>query len=235
MEFDGEITKNILIKIAGSNNRLKVGASAKIRKLTVDFDCDNGELQIGDNSGVPGFSGSIRVGQDAVVRIGDNVSSTSWCVISATEGAHVTIGDDVMLASENQIRADDGHPIFDTVTKLRVNPARSIHIGNHVWLAWGATVLGGVTIGSGTVIGYGSIVTKSIPNNCVAAGNPAKVVRRNIAWERPHLSLDRPFYKPDASSVTKSPYWALTSEDETQLKPVRRFSTFWGRLRATGS
>jgi tetrahydrodipicolinate N-succinyltransferase len=127
------------------------------------------------------------------------------------------------------VRADDGHPIFDVRTGLRVNPSRSITIGDHVWLGRFATVLGGVSIGEGTVIGYGSVVTRNIPNNCVAAGSPARVVRRDIAWERPHLSLVRPYYKPDASTIKRSTYWNLTKEEPSSggrrrgLRRLRRW------------
>ena len=177
---------------------------------------------------MPAFSGSIRIGQDSTVVVGDNVSTTAACVMSATEGTTITIGDDVMFASENQVRADDGHSIFDVRSGKRVNPSRSIRIGSHVWLARGAVVLGGVSIGDGTVVGYGSLVTRNLPNNCVATGVPARVTRRDVAWERPHLSMAKPYYKPDASTVTRSTYWNLTeSVDEerprgTSLARVRR-------------
>jgi acetyltransferase-like isoleucine patch superfamily enzyme len=212
VEYDGPPVPNVKINFTGSNNRVVVAVPAKLRNLNVDLNCDNGTLTIGEHPDGPAFGGSIRVGQDSTVSIGRNVSSTNGVVISAVEGTTVTIGDDVMFASENQIRADDGHPIFDVTSGKRVNRSRDITIGNHVWLAWGATVLGGAAVGDGTVIGYGSVVTRSIPNNCVAAGIPAKVVRRNIAWERPHLSLTKPYYKPDASTVKKSAYWNLTEE-----------------------
>ena len=107
-------------------------------------------------------------------------------------GDEITIGDDVMFASDVQVRCDDGHPIFDVPTGLRVNVSRSITIGAHVWLGLRSAVLGGVSIGAGTVVGLGSIVTKDLPNNVIAVGTPAKIVRRDIAWERPHLTLPRP-------------------------------------------
>jgi acetyltransferase-like isoleucine patch superfamily enzyme len=71
-------------------------------------------------------------------------------------------------------------------------------------------ILGGSSIGDGSVVGLGSIVKGSFPNNCILAGSPAKTVRRDIAWERPHLTLNKPFYKPDASCVKKSDYWNKT-------------------------
>lgn len=223
--YAGEIEQDIRIKFTGCNNRVVVADTARLRRLVVDFDCDNGLLEIGGNSGAPAFTAAIRVGQDSAVRIGQNVSATATVAMSAVEGTEIVVGDDVMFASENQVRADDGHPIFDVRTGKRVNVSRSIRIGNHVWLARMSTVLGGAEIGDGSVIGYGAVVTKRIPNNCVAAGVPARVVRRDTAWERPHLSLVRPYYKRDASTITKSGYWNLTEADSggpTRRQRIRR-------------
>ena len=198
----------VRIVFRGGNNHVRVETPARIARLEVTFDCDNGALTIGPSKGVPALAATMRIGQDSTITIGRNVSMTAVLSISATEGTTVSIGDDVMFASGNDIRADDGHPIFDVTTGKRVNVSRSIRIGNHVWLGRLAVVLGGADIGDGTVIGYGSLVTGRITNNCVAVGTPARAVRYDIAWERPHLSLVRPFYKPDGSTVPHSPYWA---------------------------
>lgn len=164
---------------------------------------------------------NIRVGQDSAVIIGADVTSTGSCVVSAVEGSTVEFGDDVMIASQNQVRADDGHPIFDVRSGKRVNPAKNIRIGNHVWLAGGAVALGGADIGDGSVIGFGSLVNGRLPNNCVAVGTPARVVRRDIAWERPHLSFVAPPYKPDSSSIpVTEEYWRLTEEPESTSVPA---------------
>ena len=213
--YDGPTLNNAInIEFTGSNNRLIVSSEARLGRFTVMFDCDNGVLEIGPNKSVAPFTGFIRVGQDSHITIGANVSTTATVVISAVEGTRVSIGNDVMIASENEIRADDAHPIFDVNSGKRVNVSRDITIGNHVWLAKRAVVLGGSEIGDGSVIGFGAVLKGTVPNNCVAAGVPAKVVRRDIAWERPHLSRAKPYYKPDGDSVTKSPYWAKTDETE---------------------
>lgn len=82
-----------------------------------------------------------------------------------------------------------------------------------MWFGAQAVALAGADVGDGSVIGFRSIVNKKIPNNCIAVGSPAKVVRRNIAWERPHLSFVAPPYKPEASTVTKSEeFWNPTDE-----------------------
>jgi acetyltransferase-like isoleucine patch superfamily enzyme len=234
IEYTGDpVEQGVAIKFTGSNNRVRVASPVRIGRLQVDFDCDNGLLTIGASSGVPAFSTTMRIGQDSSVRIGANVSTTSAVSISATEGTTVTIGNDVMFASGNEVRADDGHPIFDVTTGKRVNVSKSITIGDHVWLGRLSAVLGGARIGNGTVIGYGSIVTGRIPNNCVAVGTPARPVRYDTAWERPHLSLVRPYYKPDASTVTRTPYWHLS---ERPPEPRPKVVVLLGRAgtRATG-
>jgi acetyltransferase-like isoleucine patch superfamily enzyme len=78
-----------------------------------------------------------------------------------------------MIASNVQIRADDGHPIFNVADGSRANPSRDIHIGEHVWVAYGVVVLGGATLGDGSVMGMNSLVTGKIPNNVIAVGSPA--------------------------------------------------------------
>jgi len=203
------------VLFVGSNNRLLVHPEAKLRRLSIRFDCDNGTVEVGANPRNRNLELSIRVGQDATIRLGDDVSTTSVAVLSAVEGTTITVGNDVMFASANQLRGDDGHPIFDVRTGARVNHAADITIGDHVWMGREACALGGATIGSGTVIGYRSLVTGNIPNNVVAVGTPARVVRRDIAWERPHLSLVKPYYKPDSSTIPRSEaFWNLT-EDST--------------------
>lgn len=59
-----------------------------------------------------------------------------------------------------------------------------ILIDAHVWLGQKVTVMKNVTVGKGTMVGYGSIVTKSLPENCIAAGSPARVIKRGILWKR---------------------------------------------------
>jgi len=221
IEIDGSVDVSVHVEFQGSDNRLLVRLPVRVQKLRVTFNCDNGVVELNPSRGVAPFSATIRVGQDSRVVVGRNVSAVGPVLVSAVEGTTVTIGEDVMFASDNEVRADDAHPIFDVRSGKRVNVSKSVTIGNHVWLARGAAVLPGARIGDGSVIGFRSVVTRNIPNNCVAAGAPARVVRKDIAWERPHLSLVEPFYKPDATTVKKSKYWHPT-DSPTHPGVVRR-------------
>jgi len=231
--YPGRMDLNVTIVFRGKNNRLEIHPETTFKLLHVHFDCDNGEVVFGRSRQT---SWKIRVGQDSTVRIGKRVSTTGPCAISAVEGTTVDLGNDVMIASLVRIRSDDAHPIFDVRTGKRVNLAKSITVGNHVWLGWEAMVLGGADIRTGSVIGARAVVTKKIPNNCIAAGIPAKVVRRDIAWERTHLSLSEPPYKPDISTIRKTErFWNLTEEtrrEKADRRVGRRFIDLLRRWRS---
>ncbi|NJO80052.1 MAG: sugar O-acetyltransferase [Cyanobacteria bacterium RM1_2_2] len=88
----------------------------------------------------------------------------------------VEIGDDVLCAPYVQIYAAT-HPTDPAVRLTGRELALPVKIGNNVWLGGGVIVCPGVTIGDNTTIGAGSVVTKDIPANVVAAGNPCRVIR----------------------------------------------------------
>ncbi|WP_192815596.1 DapH/DapD/GlmU-related protein [Methylocystis sp. ATCC 49242] len=81
----------------------------------------------------------------------------------------------------------DMHSIISLDTGKRINPPAPIVIEDHVWIARNVTIAKGVKIGANCVIGAGSVVTKDIEANCVAAGVPARILRRGITWDRRRL------------------------------------------------
>lgn len=219
--YSGRIDRKVIVNFRGNNNKVIIAKGSKIMHLNLQFDANNSTVTIGSHKGVGPLRLYARIGQDCMITMGDNVSMTDKLSVTVAEGTSITLGNDVMVAADVEIRADDAHPIFDIYTEARVNPAKSVRIGNHVWLAKRSVIMGGVQIGDGSIVGLGTILTKSIPNNCIAAGVPGKVIRRNIAWERPHLGAAEPFYKPDASTVTKSRYWNPTLEPVVAPSPDR--------------
>ncbi|NEQ50289.1 MAG: sugar O-acetyltransferase [Leptolyngbya sp. SIO3F4] len=109
----------------------------------------------------------IRVGKNLYVNFNCTILDCNW----------VTIGDDVLIAPNVQIYTAY-HPT-DPATRLTgVEMAAPITIGNNVWIGGGVIICPGVTIGDNSSIGAGSVVTKSIPANTVAVGNPCRVIRQ---------------------------------------------------------
>jgi maltose o-acetyltransferase len=93
------------------------------------------------------------------------------------DSAEVHIGDRALIGPNCQL-ITVGHPVDDVQRRRDAwEQAAPIHIGEDAWLGAGVTVLPGVSIGARSVIGAGSVVTRSIPDEAVAVGNPAKVIR----------------------------------------------------------
>ena len=108
------------------------------------------------------------------IHLGKNFYANHNCVI--LDCAKVTFGDHVMVGPNCGFYTAC-HPIDPQQRREGVEFARPITVGNDVWFGGGCTVLPGVTIGDGCVIGAGSVVTRDIPANTVAAGNPCRVLR----------------------------------------------------------
>jgi len=95
----------------------------------------------------------------------------------------ISIGKNVIIAPEVIIRDSDQHNLIDNNLHMGVRPASApIHIGNHVWIGTRAIILKGVNIGNNVVIASGAVVTRDVPDNCCAAGVPARIIKKNINW-----------------------------------------------------
>lgn len=96
--------------------------------------------------------------------------------LTLVDDANIYIGDNTMLGP-NVVIATAGHPINPELREKVTQYNADVHIGKNVWLGAGVVVLPGITIGDNSVVGAGSIVTKDIPANVVAIGNPCRVLR----------------------------------------------------------
>lgn len=113
--------------------------------------------------------------QDSEITIGDNVSINN--AFSAVAFSKITIQNNVLIGVNCAIIDNDGHNL--EIDKRNDDDIKSeaVFIADNVFIGDNVTILKGVTIGKNSVIGNGSIVTKSIPENVIAAGNPAQVIR----------------------------------------------------------
>ena len=108
------------------------------------------------------------------ITIGDNVFINFGCIIF--DMGEVTIGNNAMFGPRVGIYTTNH--AFDAEERIaNVVVSKPIHIGNRVWLSADVKIVQGVTIGDNSIIGAGSVVTKDIPPNVIAAGNPCRVIR----------------------------------------------------------
>ena len=96
--------------------------------------------------------------------------------LTLVDDTHIYVGDYTMFGP-NVVIATAGHPILPELREQGYQYNAQVHIGKNCWLGAGVIVLPGVTIGDNVVIGAGSVVTKDLPSNVVAVGNPCKVLR----------------------------------------------------------
>ena len=109
---------------------------------------------------------------------------------TAVDDTHIFVGDYTMFGP-NVILATAGHPILPELRQKTYEYNMPIHIGKNCWLGAGVIVLPGISIGDNSVIGAGSVVTKDIPSNVVAVGNPCRVLRQINKHDREYYFKDR--------------------------------------------
>lgn len=171
------------LKITGA----KIGRNCSIFNKLYYFLHPKGVIEIGDNftfSTGSNFNqlsrnirGSIYVAENAVLKIGDNVgisSSCIWVTDSITIGDHVNIGADTLI-----LDTDAHHLDWQERRNGGERSSKPIIIEDDAFIGTRSIILKGVTIGARSIIGAGSVVAKSIPPDCVAAGNPCKIIRMN--------------------------------------------------------
>lgn len=124
------------------------------------------------------------------IEVGKNFFANYNCTI--LDVGKVVIGDNVMFAPNVSIYTA-GHPVHPDSRNSGYEYGISITIGNQVWIGGNTVINPGVTIGSNVVIGAGSVVTRDIPDNTIAVGNPCKVLREISEDDRKYYFKDREF------------------------------------------
>lgn len=152
--------ENVTFRILGNNHRIIIGANCVIK---------SGEIWVEDNG--------------CVLEIGD-YTTIEDAHLAVTESTKLIIGKDCMFAKQIDVRTGDSHAIYDQESKQRINKAKDIIIGDHVWVANRVTILKGSVIKDGAVVGNNSVITGQVPSNSIFAGNPAKKLKDNIEWRR---------------------------------------------------
>ncbi len=159
---------------------------------------------IGEGVKALGGGGEIRARHCSGISIEEKTEFVNGFSINSTAFSKLSIGKDCLFAENVCFHPGNGHAIFDTSKEERLPEKNDIYVGDHVWIGRNCTLLGGANIGDGSIIGACGLVTGKLPNNCIAAGSPARVIKRNRAWSRDNFihTIDQDeyvfnnFYKP---------------------------------------
>lgn len=157
----------------GINNSLKGNAFLKLSK--------NSKLIF---NGKATFARGISIRlENGIIEFGKNFECNRHCFFSSNKS--IVFGDNVLIGWNVNIRDSDGHKLYDMGKGEITNEDRTIKIGNKVWIGSCTDILKGSKIEDECVVGYRSCVTKKFDeSNCIIAGYPAKIVRKNIKWEK---------------------------------------------------
>lgn len=179
---DSLIKKNN-IEIFGSNNKCNIDLGSKIENLYIKIKGKNNSLFIKKNCKI--LSGKINIiGDDLHFLIGNNTTIREFDSVLVGKKKSISIGNDCMLGSNIKIWNGELHPIYSLTSKKRLNNAKSIEIGDHVWIGSDVVILKGSNISEGSVVGVRSLVKGKVEKNVVVAGSPAQKIRDNIKWKR---------------------------------------------------
>jgi acetyltransferase-like isoleucine patch superfamily enzyme len=169
------------VRLRGSDNLIEMDRSSCFTgHITVQGNANR--IIIGKNCRL---AGEILVkGNKQTVTIGDRTTFVSVYLL-CMENKDITIGRHCMFSRDIEIRTSDAHALIDNKKRVRLNPAASVKIGDHVWVGVGAVISKGTVIADDSVVGAKSFVNKTFEEgNVVIGGTPAKIIRRGVTWDR---------------------------------------------------
>lgn len=159
-------------------DKIKIGKNCLIGdNCLLDAKGEGGGIYIGDNVQIA--RNTLLRSKGGFIEIGNNTSVSSFCHISSV-ATRVKIGESVLIASYCYIIGGGGHGFerLDVPIKEQAKFGKGIVIEDDVWLGAGVYVIDGNNIRTGSIVGAGSVVTKDIPKYSIAAGVPAKVIKK---------------------------------------------------------
>jgi acetyltransferase-like isoleucine patch superfamily enzyme len=177
---------NVQIDVAGSDNTIRVAENCVFSSTLIRVRGNHHTILIGANCTYQG--GELWVeDHDCTLSIGEGTTVVEAHIAVTEPGSVIEIGPDCMFAHGIELRCGDSHSIIDLTNGKRINYAKNIRLGKHIWVASDAMILKGVEIGDDCVIASRSLVTKSFAKNTLIGGSPAAALKENITWDRKRI------------------------------------------------
>lgn len=178
----GNYLRKTRIIINGTGNTIQFGKNNHLVGCSIVINGNNNTIKLGDRNST--INCEFWVEDDGgSIMFGNSNKILGRTHLAETEGKHIILGDNCLFSTNVIFRTGDSHSILDAETGERINPAKSITIGDRVWLGNNTTVMKGAKIASDSIVATGAIVTKNFSEpNIILAGNPAVIVRKGIKW-----------------------------------------------------
>lgn len=182
--FYGELPhlNNSVINFKGKNNILFCEKDVTLENSRIDFNNDNSILYLSSNKN--NYKVNLSLNINNLVFIGKNNFMNGTITLVLSEGKNIIIGENNLFSYNIGLRVADVHLIYSSKSHERINPSKSIFIGDHVWIGESVRILKGCIIGSGSIIGANSVLSnKKVDSNTSWAGNPAREIKKDIFWD----------------------------------------------------
>jgi acetyltransferase-like isoleucine patch superfamily enzyme len=191
----------------GNRNNVYIGEAGNFTNTMIECKGSDNSLQIGAKVYVLMNAELFLEGYGCSIRIGDKTSIQS-AVFSCNElDTSIDIGEDSLISTMVVFSTGDGHPVFKVDTFERINLAKRIATGRHVWFTANARLMKGAQIGDNCIVGYGSLINRPVKDesgrlvcNALIAGIPAQIRRTGVTWSR------QLFYEQDGNQSYEEKY-----------------------------
>lgn len=175
----------IRISASAANNLIVFGPNCQAYGDILISGSNNSVFFSGEDGGAGLYNISIN-SNNSCFYLGRGGTSNGLSIFIAGDSSSVSIGEGVLVAHDVKIYTSDMHALFDATSGDWINPPASVVIEPHVWLGRQCTIMKGSHIGFGSVIGLGSVLSGKFEKRVVAAGVPARIIRRNTTWVMPN-------------------------------------------------
>ncbi len=173
---------NSNINFKGKNNILYCGEGVKLVNSTLAFNGSDSIIYLSGSKRE--YRLNISINHNSACHMGKDNYMNGTLNIVLSEQRHCYIGSECLFSFGIWIRNADPHLIYSAETMERINPTKSVFIGDHVWVGQSAMILKGTRIQAGSILGaMGVAAGKEIPANTSWGGNPAKLLKENIFWD----------------------------------------------------
>ncbi|MGN0160848.1 MAG: acyltransferase [Lachnospiraceae bacterium] len=181
LSVGSSLMKKVTIRVDGEHNEIVIADLVQMDHLTVQIHGNNNRLVIGAANGFDHCSLWLEDDGNSI-EVGEHNRFFEGSQLAALEGTNITIGADGLFAGGVQVRTSDSHSVLNAKGE-RINAARDIKIGNHVWLGDSVMVLKGSVIPENVIVGARSLVNKVLEEaNGMYAGTPARLIKSDVNW-----------------------------------------------------
>lgn len=190
------VLEHVELVIRGHDNKVDIG---NIRfnprgRLRIEIYGHNNNITIKDgvwcnflNLTIGESYQNAPAAHNSLIMIGEGSTFQQTDIFTSHSNAQIMIGENCMFSYGVVIRHTDSHPIYELGSQKHINRVSALKIGNHVWVGWHVSIWKNVHIADDCILGAHAVVAKSFHEpHCAIAGNPARIIRRNIMWESAH-------------------------------------------------